>query len=219
MNKLVVLLAGVLISAPIIVKENVLEKKSNLTCSKWEEVKNTDGVKTFVRWHYYNDGSKTRERKGEIQVDCNLKKTIEIITDVSAVKYWMSGVSDNYLISQADKTKWYTYTLYNIPWPFESRDLVSLYELKNEPGCKSVTISIHSKADYIPQKPGIERLKNYVAVWTINETKPQQVQIVFSAMSNVPPLFSRYIQDPVVEKMFHSNLVRLKELLSASTCY
>jgi len=63
-------------------------------------------------------------------------------------------------------------------------------------------------------KPGIERLHDYKATWTITETAPQKVHIEFSAMSNTPPMFPGYIQDPVIEKMFHNNLFRLKELLS-----
>jgi hypothetical protein len=60
-------------------------------------------------------------------------------------------------------------------------------------------------------------LIDYNATWTITEISSQQVQNIFSAISDTPPLFPRYIQDPVIEKMFHNNLVRLKELLSQKT--
>jgi phosphoserine aminotransferase len=76
-----------------------------------------------------------------------------------------------------------------------------------------VIININSRADHVPSKPGIERLQEYNATWTITETAPQKVHIEFSAMSNTPPMFPRYIQDPIIEKMFHNNLVRLRELL------
>ena len=154
---------------------------------------------------------------GEIIVDCSLDKTIEILTDAPSTKKWMSGVSENYLLTQANPKLWYTYTLYDIPWPFNKRDLVSAYDLNYMPGNKHATIKIQSKAGYIHEKPGIERLINYNATWTITETSFQQVQIIFSAISDTPPLFPRYIQDPVIEKMFHNNLVRLKELLSQKT--
>jgi hypothetical protein len=57
-------------------------------------------------------------------------------------------------------------------------------------------------------------LIDYNATWTITETSLRQVRIIFSAISDTFPLFPKYIQDPVIEKMFHNNLVRLKELLS-----
>lgn len=181
---------------------------------QWEVVRNNNGVITYVRWLYHQDGSKTRERMGDMKVDCSLKKTVEVLTDPSETKKWMSGVSENYLLSRSNPAEWFTYTLYFIPWPFNNRDLVSAFALKNNSGNKTVIINIDSKADHIPPKPGIERLKDYNATWTITEIAPQKVHIVFSAMSNAPPMFPRYIQDPVIEKIFHNNLVRLKELLS-----
>jgi hypothetical protein len=209
-----ILSAGILLAAPVNSKETVAEIKINMSSDQWEEVRNNNGVVTYVRWLHYNDGTKTRERKGDMQVDCSLKKTVEVLTDPAETKKWMSGVSENYLLSKSNPSEWYTYTLYSIPWPFNNRDLVSAFALTNNPENKSVIINISSKADHIPSKPGIERLKEYHATWTITETAPQKVHILFSAMSNTPPMFPRYIQDPIIEKMFHNNLVRLRELLS-----
>lgn len=202
------------ITTIMISMDDVVDRNTSFSYGNWEEVRNTNGVKTYVRWLQYSNGKKTRERKGETQVNCSLQKTVEILTDASATVKWMSGVTENYLLSRSNPTEWYTYTLYNIPWPFNNRDLVSMFEIQNNPGGKSVLININSRADYVPPKPGIERLENYRATWTITETAPQKVQIVFCAISDTPPLFPRYIQDPVIEKMFHNNLVRLKELLS-----
>ncbi len=202
------------ITAIIINMDDVVDTNISLSYGDWEEVRNTNGVKTYVRWIQHGNGKETRERKGETQVNCSLRKTIEILTDASATVKWMSGVTENYLLSRSNPAEWYTYTLYNIPWPFNNRDLVSMFEIQNNPGGKSVVINISSRADYVPPKPGIERLENYRATWTITETAPQKVQIEFCAISDTPPLFPRYIQDPVIEKMFHNNLVRLKELLS-----
>jgi hypothetical protein len=209
-----ILLTGLLLASPVARKESLPESKKFLYSQQWEEVRNNNGVITYVRWLHHQDGSKTRERMGDMKVDCSLKKTVEVLTDPEETKKWMSGVSENYLLSRSNPTEWYTYTLYHISWPFNNRDLVSAFVLKNNSGNKTVIIKIDSKADHIPPKPGIERLKDYSATWTITEIASQKVHIVFNAMSNTPPMFPRYIQDPVIEKIFHNNLVRLKELLS-----
>jgi hypothetical protein len=209
-----VLSVGLFLASPVSNRETGDEYEKNPSTDQWEEVRNYSGVITYVRWQHHADGTKTRERKGDMQVECSLKKTLEVLTDPAETKNWMSGVSENYLLSKSGSSEWYTYTLYKIPWPFNNRDLVSAFSLKNNPGNKTVIINIISRADHVPQKPGIERLKDYNATWTITETAPQKVHIVFSAMSNTPPMFPRYIQDPVIEKMFHNNLVRLRDLLS-----
>jgi hypothetical protein len=205
--------AGLIITAPAVNKECFVNNIDFAVDDKWEEVRNNNGVVTYVRWLHQNDGTKTRERMGEMKVDCSLKKTVDVLTDPVETKKWMSGVSENYVLSKSNLSQWYTYTLYSIPWPFNKRDLVSSFALKNNPGNTTVIINIDCRADQIPPKQGIERLQDYKATWTITETAPQKVHIVFSARSNTPPMFPRYIQDPIIEKMFHNNLVRLRELL------
>jgi hypothetical protein len=214
MIRALILSAGILFAMPVPEIETASENIKNTSADQWEVVKNSDGVITYVRWLHNSDGTKTRERKGDMQVGCSLKKTIDVLTDPAETKKWMSGVSENYLLSKTNPSEWYTYTLYHIPWPFNNRDLVSAFSMNTNPVNKTVIIKIDSKADHIPAKPGIERLKDYNAIWTITETSPQKVRIVFSARSNTPPMFPRYIQDPVIEKMFHNNLVRLRKLLT-----
>lgn len=209
-----ILSVGLLLATPSANKNTSTVNNGNPSSDEWEVVRNNNGVITYVRWLHHNDGSKTRERKGDMQVECSLRKTVEVLTDPDETKKWMSGVSENYLLSKSNPSEWYTYTLYSIPWPFNNRDLVSAFTVKNNPGNKTVIINIKSKADHVPPKPGIERLRDYDATWTITETAPRKVHIVFSVISNTPPMFPRYIQDPIIEKMFHNNLVRLRELLS-----
>jgi hypothetical protein len=209
-----ILSAVLIIIATVSNKEGVVKSNSFPAADNWEEVRNNHGVITYVRWQHHNDGSKNRERMGDLKADCSLKRTLEVLTDPEETKKWMSGVSENYLLSKSNPSEWYTYTLYSIPWPFNNRDLVSSFSIRNNPGNKTVIINITSKADQIPLKQGIERLKDYKATWTITEIASQKVHIVFTAMSNTPLMFPRYIQDPIIEKMFHNNLVRLRDLLS-----
>ncbi len=209
----VILLMGLILATPDVKKESLTSGTENASSDQWEVVRSNNGVITYVRWIHHTNGTKTRERKGDMQVDCSLDKTVEVLTDPGETKKWMSGVSESYMLSKPNPSEWYTYTLYNIPWPYSNRDLVSAFTLKNNPGSKTVIITIISRADKVPPKPGIERLKDYSATWTIKETAPGKVRIVFSAISNAPLMAPRYIQDPVIEKTFHNNLVRLKELL------
>ena len=170
MMRSLILLAGILLAAPVNSKETIDENGMRGSPDQWEEVRNNNGVITYVRWLHNNDGTKTRERMGDMQVNCSLKKTVEVLTDPAETKNWMSGISENYLLSKSNPSEWYTYTLYSIPWPFNNRDLVSAFVLKTNPGNKTVIINIDSRADHVPSKPGIERLKEYNATWTITET-------------------------------------------------
>jgi hypothetical protein len=180
----------------------------------WQLVKNADGVQTYVRWTTNIEGKAIRERKGEMTVNCSSQEAVRLLTDAGSTGRWMSGVSENYYIAKINPASWYTYTLFSIPWPFNKRDLVSLFTLDTDPLHETVNILIVSRDNYIPLKPGINRLVNYRATWVIKRIGENQTKISFNATSSAPPVFPRPIQDPVIERIFHNNLVRLKEILS-----
>lgn len=188
--------------------------KSIESYGTWKVAGTADGVRSWVRWIHFSDGTKTRERKGEFTFEGSLKEAMDILTDAESTKKWASGVEENYRIKGSNRNEMVIYTLYDIPWPFHKRDLVSVYALKVNSDNLSAVITIKSQPENVPLKPGIERLVDYSARWTVKENGAGTFQITFSAMSDTPPLFPRYIQDPVIERMFHNNLVTLKEILA-----
>ncbi len=183
----------------------------------WESAGDASGVRTWVRWIHFTDGSKTRERRGEFVAGCDLKGALNVLSDPSAMKRWASGVSENYRISSSAASEWVVYTLYDLPWPFHQRDLVSAYTLSFSNGNSVAVIRIHSKPQMTPLRTGIERLTDYRANWTLRDDGHGTVTICFTAMSDTPPLFPRPIQDPVIESVFHRNLVALRRLMSEKT--
>jgi hypothetical protein len=50
MYRFIMLSAGILINTTRMNSGGVVEKKVKLTYGNWEEVKNSNGVKTYVRW-------------------------------------------------------------------------------------------------------------------------------------------------------------------------
>lgn len=181
----------------------------------WEMVKSTDGVQTYVRWTSNNEGIPARERKGEMTVQCSLQDAVRLISDAGSISKWMSGVSENYILGRINPSEWYTYTLFSIPWPFNKRDLVSLCKLTSDPAQGTASLAMVCKEDYVPLKSGIARLTDYHANWVITKIGEKNIKISFYAISTAPPVFPRYIQDPVIERIFHNNLVHLKVILSS----
>jgi hypothetical protein len=187
---------------------------SRVETGTWKLVKIDGGVQTFVRWTTNPDGTPVRERKGEMTVNCSVQDAVNLLTDAGSTGKWMSGVSENYCITRIDKSEWYTYTLFKVPWPFNKRDLVSLFRMESDPSNGKVSIAIVSKDKYMPLKSGITRLVDYKAMWVITRIGDKSIKISFNATSTAPPVVPRPLQDPVLERIFHSNLVRLRETLS-----
>ena len=185
----------------------------NRSSSEWELDRNSDGVRTYTRWIVMDGSKKTRERKGETVINCSVNDLVMLLSDSKSTINWMSGIKENYCLKQISISEWYTYTLFDIPWPFEQRDLISNYRVNSSEEGKKTTILISSREHYLPEKQSIKRLTNYTGTWNITRITDEKVFVSFSAMSNMPPMFPRFIQDPVLIQMFHNNLVKLKKLL------
>ena len=196
-------------------RENIKPPLSdeNINYGQWETTKNSEGVQTYVRWIEIAEGIRTRERKGEMVIDCTVEDATSIITNARSTEHWMKNVKESFDIKRVNSHEWYTYTLFNIPWPFENRDLVSSNIIKTNIEKDSANINIISREDYIPSKSGIKRLTDYTANWGIVRITEEKVKVTFTAITNTPPMFPRWIQDPVLEHIFHNNLVNLKTFI------
>jgi hypothetical protein len=181
-----------------------------VSSEKWEPVRSSEGVQTYFRWIETKTGIKTRERKGEMIIGCTVGDATDILTDTRLSANWMTNIKESFEIKRLNPYEWYTYTLFHIPWPFENRDMVSYLTMKTNPENGNTSISIISKEEFIPCKSRITRLTDYIANWSIVRIDSYRIRITFTAVSGSPPAFPRWIQDPIIENMFHNNLINLK---------
>lgn len=187
----------------------------NNTTGNWKIIKETGNVILSERWIILKNGANSREIKGEMVLMSTVSEATELITDITRTKQWMSGVSDVHLIKGGEAGSWYTYTLFNIPWPFNKREMVSHVSLSQDLQSNKASIEVVSIDDLIPTNENIIRLKNYRAVWTIERMAENRIKISFTALSAEPPAFPRWIQDPLLNNVFIDNLLNLSKLLEA----
>lgn len=187
---------------------------NNMT-GNWKIIKETGNVILSERWIILKNGANSREIKGEMELMSTVTEAVELITDITRTKQWMSGVSDVHLIKRSEAGSWYTYTLFNIPWPFNKREMVSHVSLSKDLQSNNASIEVVSIDDLIPTNENIIRLKNYRAVWTIERMAENKIKISFTALSAEPPAFPRWIQDPLLNNVFIDNLLNLSKLLEA----
>ena len=184
--------------------------------SSWELIENSEGVKIYLRWVELSDKIKIRERKAEIMVHTTLDKTIKAITDAAEIPNWMSGVKKVMLLHRESPSKWFAYTLYGLPWPFNDREMITMCTLSYSSGKDKAYLNMRSSDEGYPPARGVERLTHYKASWELFEVKSGLIRMTFIARSDDPPAFPRCIQDPVIKKVFHKNMVNLKEMLDGN---
>ncbi|WP_289054414.1 START domain-containing protein [Carboxylicivirga marina] len=181
--------------------------------NEWTCVKSNKGIQLYERWVQINDTLFVRERKGELITNCSLKKTEDYLRDHSTVCDWMKGIKSVQSISTDSGQL--VHMVIQLPWPFSNRDLLARYHFYKIDGKTSVVQVKSDKTVTMPDNRFI-RIKHYVATWRLEQINEQQTKIVFETFSNEAPIFPQWIQEPVLKKIFMSNLKRLKSRLSDS---
>ena len=179
--------------------------------SGWELSKESDQIEISYRNLNIGDTLETREMKISFYVDASPSNLIPMFKNAEYMKTW-SARTNSCEIIQSDSNTWTTYSLLNIPWPFQKKDLITEYHLIESES--SVTISMKGKPDHAPYFKDISRIERYEGEWSFishknGKTKVELTTIYFDK-SNIP----RYIKDPIVQRVFIDSIDNLKELLA-----
>jgi hypothetical protein len=198
-----------LFASLILIYAEQVKATGRVGSTAWEEVSKVESITIFDRWVSVND-DKFIERMGVVNVNIPADKVFTSLSDANFTTQWMKGVLVNKVINK-EANSWEVYSLYNIPWPFEKRELYSLYQtVKLTTGCYE--ISIQSIDDRKPS-PNHQLLTNYRAQWLIKPINSDSSQITLVTFAAIPPMIPERIQYPILLSVFKGNLVRLKTLL------
>jgi hypothetical protein len=91
--------------------------------TRWEIIKQHNGVTLSSRWLTFGDSLQTREIELHFMVEAAIDRVLVHLTDPEKMKAWNDGVKSLELLDRKDKT-WITHTVYDIPYPFAQQDLV-----------------------------------------------------------------------------------------------
>lgn len=182
------------------------------TPSAWELISEDNGIKVLERW--VNNGSdvKVKERSGKMTLNCSIEEVIELIANVDKIPFWMCNVESSKRVKTVNENTWYVHTILDAPWPFDKQDMVSKYDVRRKDNLASVIIVKEDKL--VPPQKDIERLDTFSAEWVIEQVKENKVKVTFTTKSTQPPKYPSWAQDPVVRKVFSSNLKNFKALIN-----
>lgn len=183
----------------------------------WKMVEQDETLTIFERWISLPDGRTTRERKGVFYTDKPSDDIVPLLSNASGIKGWMHGVEDSRELYAHRVNDKMVYILFDVPWPFKNRDMIAEIRTYNncDNGCAEVFFT--AKRNILPEYSNIVRMHSYEAHWKITPVPNGTTKVSFSAYSETNPVAPRWIQDPVMAKLFRDNLLNLYELLTFDT--
>jgi len=177
--------------------------------TNWKTAKKSKDIKISYRFVEVGDTLKTRQMRITFLVDAEPERIIELLKEPKNGEKWFSGTEKFQLLEDNENT-WTTYNLYKNIWPFEQNDIITDYSLIRSDS--SITLLMSGNPDFSPHLENIKRLENYEGRWIFKRLENGQTRVEFYTIAFTKPIMPRFIQDPIIQKIFIDSINKLRNL-------
>jgi len=179
--------------------------------TNWKLAKQFEDIEISYRSIKVGDTLKTRQMKMTFMVSSNTEMLITMFKDSDKLTAWTAGAEECRILNDETDTSWMSYTLYNILWPFDQRDMITRYDLTET---SSVTLlNLTSVPTQLPNYQGVSRLDKFEAYWTFTDLGNGTTEVEFISISLGKSIIPRFIKDPIIQGVFIDSVNELKSLL------
>jgi hypothetical protein len=178
---------------------------------KWRLAREDYGIKIFTRWVNVHDNLKVRQLKGEMIVDRPVAHVAELIVDEDVVPQWLNRVLEHKNLKESGPDEFITYTLFNLPWPFENQDLVAK-NIVSKSG-EGTIIKIDGMPEFIPEKQGVSRIEEFEGLWRLTRLNNGKTKVEYTIITKTKPIAPRWITDPIINNNFWTTMSNLQKML------
>jgi len=148
----------------------------------WEYKKETDGVKVWTRTP---DNSSFKEVLVKTKYkDATLSTLVAVGMDIKSYDKWVYATKEAKLLETISDNEVIYYSLSEIPWPFEDRDIYLRSTVEQDPETKIVNIYSEMLEDYSPANEGIVRVPEFAAQWILTPQDDGSIEAVYYIMTD-----------------------------------
>lgn len=191
---------------------NNIEGTSNVTSKAWTLRKAKDGIQIYTRWIVTEHQIRTRQIRGVVQINAKREHITHLITEEDLAKKWMVFLDVlNYYRIPDQPLAWYAYGKINLPAKIACFDVVTYNCILYDAQHSQTVITMNGINDYMPDEPGIHRIKGLYTSWTLISETPDMTRIEYMLYSDMKPVVPVWLTDPIVTSMMVSTLQKLRE--------
>ena len=154
----------------------------------------------------------TRELRAEFMVEATAETILLVLKNDRYATRWMKGVKEFSTIRKVSENDWYAYVQYRIPWPLSNQDCVIRYKCNAAENGHGYILNLNGTPDYLPVKPGVERISHMSGRWIITESINNRCRVVYTVYSEQKPKYPRWATDPIIHQNLISTLSSMIEL-------
>ena len=151
-----------------------LTATTDLLGQKWDFVRKRDQIMLYTRKE--GNGS-LKSFRGVTDIRGDFREIITMIGNPKDLRWWGRDVHGIRVLDyEKDKHIQY-YLIYDAPWPFTDRDLVSDVQITTDSLTGTRTVFSQPLLNVVPESPGLVRVTKYWQKWTIQPLKKGVVHL------------------------------------------
>lgn len=147
----------------------------------WELIRNREGIKVYRK---DTDSSAYKSIMVEAVFDGSWEKLVRILKDINHHPDWVYKSVNSRLLKSANAYDITYYTVTQMPWPIEDRDVVINMKFKEDNVGKLHRIVTNSDPDELPKKAGLVRVPYFKAVWQVRALDKNRIAINYVVSVN-----------------------------------
>ncbi|PWJ40033.1 hypothetical protein BC781_10596 [Sediminitomix flava] len=174
--------------------------------SDWVLKKEGDGVNIYRR---YLDSLKVYEYKGEFEVKSSLERILKFLKDDESNLSCLNRAL-KFRAFEIDETQqsWKTYTLIDIPWPFNDKELVTKNNLYFTPSLALISMTSVDKIE------GNEnRITGVKGEWRIEKSTGSDWTISYQVYTSQKGVLPEWFLSPFIVSQYHEFLKCISSLM------
>ncbi len=174
----------------------------------WILKKNENGIKVFTRPAIVQ---KFDELKAECVFGGRISQLAAVLLDVNNHTRWSYKTLKSQLLQTLSPTDFFYYTEIKCPWPFQNRDVVSHFSLKQDIKTRVLTVEARDIKGYLPDKPGITRLVYSRVDWIITPLDKKRFKVEYRVQVDPGGSAPTWILNLFATKGPYESLMKLRE--------
>ena len=179
--------------------------------SKWELMRNSDGVLTYSRQF---PGSRLNEYKSMTVVNAGIEVVGEALRDIPAQPQWMHTWAESRIVKKFDRNNLIFYAVIGTPFPAQDRDLVvsnkTTYDLDMG---RAVITARPADETLVPPRNDRVRMTDFEARFSVEFIGRDKTGIVYQYRADPGGNLPSLVVNIFTRSISHDTLVGLKKLV------
>ena len=152
-----------------------------LGAQPWTMVKEKDGIKVYTRTE---SNSSWKSFKGEVTFKASIDKVNALLGTQHIYDWWPKEITDVKVLGYETDQSIQYYMVFNLPWPFKNRDIVSDTRITTDRVTGVSTYAAVPLPRKVPEKPDFIRIKDYRQIWTVRPEGKESVHVTLEGSIN-----------------------------------